>query len=187
MNIKQVIKPAGLCAILATLNHCVPQKTEDLALQVIPDSPPKNVIYILSDDHRYDFMGFTGKVPWLKTPNLDRLAAEGAYFPNAYVTTALCSPSRASILTGLYSHSHMVVDNAARDPGNLTFFPEYLQAAGYQTSFFGKWHMGNHSDEPQPGFDHWESFRGQGVYYGPTLNINGERIDYDEQTYITDL
>ena len=78
MNIKQVIKPAGLCAILATLEHCVPQNTEDLALQVIPDSPPKNVIYILSDDHRYDFMGFTGKVPWLKTPNLDRLAADGA-------------------------------------------------------------------------------------------------------------
>ena len=84
------------------------------------------MIYILSDDHRYDFMGFTGKVPWLETPNLDRLAAEGAYFPNAYVTTALCSPSRASILTGLYSHSHTVVDNAAPDPGNLTFFPEYL-------------------------------------------------------------
>ena len=155
-------------------------------MQVIPDSPPKNVIYILSDDHRYDFMGFTGKVPWLKTPNLDRLAAEGAYFPNAYVTTALCSPSRASILTGLYSHSHMVVDNAAPDPGNLTFFPEYLQQAGYQTSFLasGTWAI---ILTTQPGFDHWESFRGQGVYYGPTLNINGERIDYDEQTYITDL
>ena len=86
-------------------------------------------------------MGFTGKVPWLETPNMDRLAAEGAYFPNAYVTTALCSPSRASILTGLYSHSHTVVDNAAPDPGNLTFFPEYLQQAGYQTSFLasGTW------------------------------------------------
>ena len=123
---------------------------------------PKNIIFILSDDHRYDFMGFTGKVPWLQTPNMDRLAAEGAYFPNTFVTTALCSPSRASILTGLYSHTHTVVDNAAPDPGNLIFFPEYLQASGYQTSYFGKWHMGNHSDDPQPGFDHWESFRGQG-------------------------
>ena len=74
MTIKPVIKSSGLCAILATLNYCVPQKSEELALQVISDSHPKNVIYILSDDHRYDFMGFTGKVPWLKTPNLDRLA-----------------------------------------------------------------------------------------------------------------
>ncbi|MBT6058581.1 MAG: sulfatase, partial [Gammaproteobacteria bacterium] len=86
-----------------------------------------------------------------------------------------------------YSHTHTVIDNAAPDPGNLTFFPEYLQTAGYQTSYFGKWHMGNHSDEPQPGFDHWESFRGQGVYYGPTLNINGERTTYDESTYISDV
>ncbi|HAO89462.1 MAG TPA: acetylglucosamine-6-sulfatase [Gammaproteobacteria bacterium] len=181
------LKPAGFCALLATLAYCSDQQEAEFALAPIAGSTPKNVIYILSDDHRFDFMGFTGKVPWLETPNLDRLAAEGAYFPNAYVTTALCSPSRASILTGLYSHTHTVVDNAAPDPGNLTFFPQYLQAAGYQTSFFGKWHMGNHSDEPQPGFDHWESFRGQGVYYGPTLNINGERVEYDEQAYITDL
>lgn len=158
-----------------------------LELPIIAGPGPKNVVFILSDDHRFDFMGFTGKVPWLETPNLDRLAREGAYFPNAYVTTALCSPSRASILTGLYSHTHTVVDNVAPDPGNLIYFPQYLQSAGYQTSFFGKWHMGNHGDDPQPGFDHWESFPGQGVYYGPTLNINGERVAYDESTYITDL
>ena len=58
---------------------------------------PRNVVFILSDDHRYDYMGFVGKVPWLKTPNLDRMAAEGAYIKNAFVTTSLCSPSRASI------------------------------------------------------------------------------------------
>lgn len=148
---------------------------------------PRNIVFILSDDHRYDFLGFTGKVPWLQTPNLDRLAREGAYFPNAFVTTSLCSPSRATILTGLYSHSHTVVDNAAPDPGNLIYFPQYLQAAGYQTGFFGKWHMGSHTDQPQPGFSHWESFPGQGVYYGPTLNINGERIAYADDVYITDL
>lgn len=173
--------------VCSSLIACSQPEENHLSLAAISGTTPKNVVFILSDDHRYDFMGFTGKVPWLETPNLDRLAAEGAYFPNAYVTTALCSPSRASILTGLYSHTHTVVDNAAPDPGNLTFFPQYMQTAGYQTGFFGKWHMGNHSDEPQPGFDHWESFRGQGVYYGPTLNINGERIEYDEQTYITDL
>ena len=172
--------------LLLTLASCT-NTNRPLKLDTNSGATPKNIIFILTDDHRYDFMGFTGKVPWLETPNLDRLAQEGAYFPNTYVTTSLCSPSRASILTGLYSHSHRVVDNAAPDPGDLTFFPEYLQNAGYQTGFFGKWHMGNHTDEPQPGFDHWESFRGQGVYYGPTLNINGKKISYDDETYITDL
>ncbi len=147
----------------------------------------RNVIFILTDDHRYDYMGFTNKVPWLKTPNLDRLAAEGVYFPNAFVTTSLCSPSRASILTGLYSHQHTIVDNHAPDPGNLTYFPQYLQQAGYQTSFFGKWHMGDANDDPRPGFDHWESFKGQGVYYNPELNINGKHQKYQDSTYITDL
>ncbi len=148
---------------------------------------PRNVIFILSDDHRYDFMGFTGKVPWLETPNMDKMAAKGAHFPNAFVTTSLCSPSRASILTGLFSHSHTVVDNHAPVPDNLVFFPEYLQEGGYETAFFGKWHMGSDTDEPRPGFDHWESFRGQGVYYDPTLNINGEHVSYGDSTYITDL
>jgi len=146
-----------------------------------------NVIFILSDDHRYDFMGFTGKVPWLKTPAMDKMANEGAHIQNAFVTTSLCSPSRASILTGLYSHKHTVVDNQAPVPENLIFFPQYLQAEGYETAFFGKWHMGHANDDPRPGFDHWESFRGQGNYYQPTLNINGERIEYDSTTYITDL
>ncbi|MEM9143922.1 MAG: sulfatase [Bacteroidota bacterium] len=148
---------------------------------------PRNVIFILTDDHRYDYMGFTGKVPWLETPNMDKLAEDGAYFANAFVTTSLCSPSRASILTGQFSHNHTIVDNNAPDPGNLTFFPQYLQKAGYQTGFFGKWHMGDHGDEPQPGFSHWESFPGQGVYYNPTLNINGKRVTYSDSTYITDL
>ena len=147
----------------------------------------ENVIFILTDDHRFDYMGFTGKVSWLRTPNMDRLAREGVYFPNAFVTTSLCSPSRASILTGMYSHQHTIVDNHAPDPGNLKFFPEYLQEAGYQTSFFGKWHMGDENDDPRPGFDHWESFKGQGVYYNPIINRNGEHIAYKDSTYITDL
>jgi hypothetical protein len=92
----------------------------------------KNVIFVLSDDHRYDFMGFTGKVPWLKTPAMDKMAAEGCHLENAFVTTSLCSPSRASILTGMYSHAHTVVDNQAPVPENLIFFPQYLQKAGYE-------------------------------------------------------
>ncbi|HLU89210.1 MAG TPA: sulfatase [Cyclobacteriaceae bacterium] len=145
-----------------------------------------NIVFILSDDHRYDFMGFTGKVPGLKTPHLDQLAREGAHMKNAFVSTSLCSPSRASILTGLYAHTHTIVDNSAPLPEGLTFFPQYLQELGYKTGFFGKWHMGNTDDMPQPGFDHWVSFRGQGTYYDPVLNINGKRIPQEKGTYTSD-
>ncbi len=160
---------------------------QKLELKRLENTKPRNVIFILSDDHRFDFMGFTGKVPWLQTPNMDRLAKEGVYFRNTYVTTALCSPSRASILTGLFSHTHTVVDNFAPDPPDLVFFPQYLQQVGYQTGFFGKWHMGGESDDPRPGFDHWESFKGQGDYYNPKLNINGKQVAYQDSTYISDL
>ncbi|MDH6305348.1 N-acetylglucosamine-6-sulfatase [Parabacteroides sp. PF5-5] len=148
---------------------------------------PLNVVFILSDDHRYDYMGFMQTVPWLETPHMDRMAREGAHIKNAFVTTSLSSPSRASILTGMYSHAHKVVDNTAPLPTGLTFFPEYLQKAGYQTAFFGKWHMGNDSGDPQPGFHHWEGFRGQGEYYNPRINTNGEWIQYQDSTYVTDL
>lgn len=146
-----------------------------------------NVIFILSDDHRYDFMGFTGKVPDLKTPGMDRIAKEGAHLQNAFVSTSLCSPSRASILTGQFTHHHNVIDNQSAVPDSARFFPEYLQEAGYQTAFFGKWHMGEHHANPRKGFDHWVSFRGQGVYYNPTLNVNGKEETYEDSTYITDL
>jgi arylsulfatase A-like enzyme len=148
---------------------------------------PMNIIYILSDDHRYDAMGFMNKVQGLKTPAMDKMAMEGMHVKNAFVSTALCSPSRASILTGQYPHTHTVVDNDAPLPPNLQFFPQYLQKKGYQTAFFGKWHMGNTDDMPQPGFDHWLSFRGQGVYYNPVFNINGKRVQQPEGSYITDL
>ena len=146
-----------------------------------------NIIFILADDHRYDAMGFMGKIQGLQTPGMDRMAAEGAHLKNAFVSTALCSPSRASILTGQYAHTHTVVDNEAPLPANLVFFPKHMQQQGYQTSYFGKWHMGNTGDQPQPGFDHWESFQGQGVYYGVVLNINGKRFPQAKETYTTDL
>lgn len=148
---------------------------------------PMNIIFILADDHRYDAMGFMNKIQGLQTPGMDRMAREGAHIKNAFVSTALCSPSRASILTGQYAHTHTVVDNDAPLPANLTFFPQYLQQKGYQTAFLGKWHMGNTDDKPQPGFNYWLSFQGQGVYYNPTFNINGKRIKQPEGSYITDL
>ena len=147
---------------------------------------PMNIIFILADDHRYDFMGFTNAVPGLQTPGMDRMAKEGAHLKNAFVTTALCSPSRASILTGQYAHTHTVVDNSAPLPNNLSFFPQYLQKKGYKTAFMGKWHMGNTGDKPQPGFDEWVSFEGQGNYYGNTLNVNGKHEKLSSDNYISD-
>ena len=149
-------------------------------------SKPMNIIFILADDHRYDAMGFMNKIKGLQTPAMDKMAKEGAHLKNAFVSTALCSPSRASILTGQYAHTHTVVDNDAPLPANLVFFPQYLQKNGYQTSFFGKWHMGNTDDKPQPGFDYWLSFLGQGVYYNPVFNINGQNVPQPEGSYITD-
>ncbi len=146
----------------------------------------RNVIFILSDDHRYDAMGFLKAQPWLETPQMDRMAREGAYFKNAFVTTALCSPSRASVLTGVYAHKHKIVDNNTPIPAGTTFFPAHLQKAGYKTGFFGKWHMGAEGDEPKPGFDQWVSFRGQGTYLpNPNgLSVNGKKVP--QKGYITD-
>jgi arylsulfatase A-like enzyme len=146
-----------------------------------------NIIFILADDHRYDAMGFMNRIKGLQTPGMDRMAREGAHVKNAFVSTALCSPSRASILTGQYAHTHTVVDNEASLPSNLVFFPSYMQKSGYQTAFMGKWHMGNTDDQPQPGFDYWLSFQGQGVYNNPVFNINGKRIKQPEGSYVTDL
>jgi N-acetylglucosamine-6-sulfatase len=165
--------------MLATLAAAaVPARTQS--------SKPRNVIFILSDDHRYDALGFMKAQPWLQTPQLDRLAQEGVHFKNAFVTTALCSPSRASILTGVYAHRHRIVDNNTAIPDGTVFFPSYLQKAGYKTGFFGKWHMGAETDEPKPGFDQWVSFRGQGTYLPNAngLNVNGKKVP--QKGYITD-
>jgi len=146
----------------------------------------RNIVFVLSDDHRYDFMGFMPTGPqFLETPNMDRMARQGAHVANAFVSTSLCSPSRASILTGQYMHHHRVVDNQRPEPQGTVFFPQHLQNAGYQTAFVGKWHMGHDHDRPRPGFDHWVSFKGQGAYSDPTLNINRRRRTFPG--YTTDV
>lgn len=156
-----------------------------------------NIVFILCDDHRYDAMSCMGH-PFLETPHLDAMVQNGVQFTHAFVTNSLCSPSRASILTGLYPHNHGVGDNYNPVDPSLRFFPEDLQTAGYETAFIGKWHMGD-VDDPQRGFDHWVAFRGQGTYYadghGTTrvvpqttydgFNVNGERR-VAQKGYITD-
>ena len=146
-----------LFAVVMTVSPASPAPAADVDLEKIEGAKPLNVVFILSDDHRYDVMSFLGH-PWVETP---AMARDGVYFKYAMVTTSLCSPSRASILTGRYMHNHGVVDNNVLTPPGTVFFPQYFQAAGYQTAYFGKWHMGGSSDAPRPGFDKWVSFRGQ--------------------------
>lgn len=144
----------------------------------------RNIVFILIDDMRHDSMSNAGH-PFLKTPALDALAAGGVKFRNSFVTTSLCSPSRATILTGLYAHRHQILDNSTRLDPALPIFPALLRRAGYRTAFVGKWHMGGSSAEPRPGFDHWASFRGQGKYFVNQFNIDGERRKVEG--YVTDV
>lgn len=149
-------------------------------------APPRpNIVFILMDDLRWDELGCTGH-PFVRTPNIDRIAREGARFKNAYATTPLCSPSRASILTGRYAHAHGVRDNTNNDAlsHRLTTFLLLLHRAGYETAFFGKWHMGT-DDSPRPGIDHWLSFKGQGEYIDPEMNVNGKVEKF--RGYATDI
>ena len=105
----------------------------------------RNIILIVSDDHRYDFLGFRDDAPEFlgDAPFRTGWPNREPILRNAFVTTSLCSPSRASILTGQYMHNHRVVDNQRPVPAGTRFFPEALQRSGYETGFVGKWHMGH--------------------------------------------
>jgi len=151
---------------------------------VLGQGKKRNMIFIFIDDLRYDVMSCLDH-PVVQTPNFDRMANGGILFKNAFVTTSLCSPSRASVLTGQYAHTHGVMDNSTLIRKGTPTFPLMLQRAGYTTGFVGKWHMGGSTDEPRPGFDRWVSFRGQGVYFNPTFNIDGEKVQ--REGYTTDL
>lgn len=139
----------------------------------LPKERP-NVLVILTDDQRWDALSCAGH-PHLQTPHIDRLAAEGVHFLNAFCTTSLCSPSRASILSGLYAHTHGVLNNFTEYPVDLPSFPRQLQRVGYETAYIGKWHMGEDNDEKRPGFDYFVTHKGQGKYYDTEFNIEGTR------------
>jgi N-acetylglucosamine-6-sulfatase len=144
-----------------------------------------NFVVVLIDDLRFDEFGAGGH-PYMETPHVDRLAREGAIFERAFHTTPICSPNRASIMTGQYASRHGIIDNVARDAMSHRL-PNYhlaLQKLGYETAHIGKWHMGN-DGKPRPGYDRWISFDGHGRLSDPKLNVDGA---YEERKgYITDL
>ena len=149
-----------------------------------------NFLFVLVDDQPFDAVGFSGRYPFLETPNIDRLHKEGAHVENFFVTQSICSPSRASFLTGTYPHIHGVNQNNKHvDPKWDAFAPfsTHLQSAGYQTAHVGKIHMAHHrgKNHIRPGFDYWFSFIGQGKYFDPQVNENGK--EYQVKGYMTDI
>jgi N-acetylglucosamine-6-sulfatase len=144
-----------------------------------------NIIVVVVDDLRWDELGVAGH-PYLETPHIDGLARQGAWFTHAFHAVPLCSPNRASILTGQYPSRHGIIDNVARNRAShrLQTFPQALQRAGYETAFLGKWHMGN-DPTPRPGFDYWVAIPGQGRTIDPELYESG-RI-HTVPGYITDV
>ena len=154
------------------------------AVVATPSDRP-NIVVVLVDDLRFDEF-HAGGHPYLETPNMDRLAGEGALFVNAFHAVPLCSPNRATLLTGQYPSRHGIVDNTARDLAShhLETFNIPLQAAGYRTAFLGKWHMGN-DPTPRPGWDYWVAMPGQGHATDPELFEDGAL--HKVPGYTTDL
>jgi len=163
-----------LCAMLANTGFTQPQR---VSTQKVPQRP--NIIFIMTDDHAaHAISAYGSKIN--RTPNIDRLARDGMRFTNCFVTNSICTPSRAAILTGKYSHMNGVpVFN--RFDGSQPHLAKYLQAAGYQTAIVGKWHLGS---DPT-GFDHWNILPGQGAYHDPILIEMGQRKKHTG--YATDI
>lgn len=160
---------------LATLSGC--QQHDEKAQR-------PNIIFIMTDDHAFQAISAYGDrlKDIAPTPNIDRVAQQGMIFSRCLVTNSICGPSRATILTGKYSHINGFVSNEANDfDGSQQTFPKLLQQTGYTTAVIGKWHLGS-----QPtGFDHWDILPGQGSYYNPDfLNPSGQ---YRETGYVTDI
>jgi arylsulfatase A-like enzyme len=138
-----------------------------------------NFIFIIADDHRWDAMGVVqreqgevARFPWIETPSMDRLAADGARFRNAFVVHSICSPGRAAFLTGQYNHVNGITNNNRPFPETAITHATLLGDAGYSTAYFGKWHMGDQRGQ-RPGFQHSASFIGQGIYQNCPFEING--------------
>lgn len=142
-------------------------------------APRPNFLFVYTDDQRWDALGVVqreqgdrARFPWLQTPHMDRLAAEGLRFRNAFVTLSLCAPSRAAFLTGRYNHVNGIANNHTDFPTQSQTYATVLRQAGYVTGYVGKWHMGSQSGQ-RPGFDFSASFVGQGKYFDCPIEVNG--------------
>jgi arylsulfatase A-like enzyme len=160
--------------ILATINTCFAQVVKGNG-----DKP--NIIFIISDDHAYQAISAYGS-KIAKTPNIDRLAKEGAIFQNSFVTNSLCGPSRATLLTGKYSHLNGYKANEERFNVNQTLFSTLLQQNQYQTAWIGKWHLGT----LPKGFDYFNILTQQGHYFDPVF-VNTANDTLDHKGYVTDV
>lgn len=146
-----------------------------------PSSPSRpNIVLIMTDDHAAQAIGCYGS-RLNRTPNIDRMAKEGVRFDRCFCTNGICAPSRATILTGKYSHLHGVRDNVQAFDGSQETFPKILHAAGYETALLGKWHL---QSDPT-GFDYWNILPGQGDYYNPDMIEMGTAVR--RHGYVTDI
>ena len=143
-----------------------------------------NILFIMSDDHAsHAISAYGSRIN--QTPNIDRIAKEGIRFNNCFCTNSICTPSRATILTGTYNHVNNVTTLSSKLDGRLTTFPKLLQAEGYQTAIVGKWHLGHGGHADPTGFDYWNVLPGQGLYHDPEMIDMGEKKVYPG--YVTDI
>jgi arylsulfatase A-like enzyme len=176
-NRRRFLQTAGLGAAALITSGCASLFG---AKRLLPSGRKPNILFIMGDDHASHAMSCYGsKIN--KTPNMDRIAREGALFQNCFCTNSICAPSRAVILTGRYSHINGVTDNGQKFDGSQETFPKLLRAAGYQTALIGKWHL---QSDPT-GFDHWCILPGQGAYNDPVLIEMGTRKKHPG--YATDI
>jgi len=170
--------------LMAVWLACLCWPVQALA-EALVEKPP-NILFILSDDHRWDFLSCLGH-PFVETPRLDRLAEQGILFSNAFVTTSLCTPSRASFITGQYAHTHGVQNNLTTWRNENVTFLELLKKVGYDTAFIGKWHMPGRLPELR-GVDRFITFTiqaGQGRYWKCPLIVDGRDVP-SRKPYITE-
>lgn len=166
-----------LCLSISIFSACTSVFTPStLAAQ----SQRPNIIFIMTDDHANRAVSCYDN-SLIRTPNIDRIAREGVKFENSFVTNSICTPVRAILLTGKYSHLNGVRDNADSFDGSQTTFPKLLQQAGYQTAIIGKWHL----KSAPTGFDHWNILIDQGEYYNPRMASGGDTVIV--KGYTTDL
>ncbi|WP_306261202.1 sulfatase [Pararhizobium sp. IMCC21322] len=143
-----------------------------------------NILFIMSDDHAANAISCYGS-GLNHTPNLDRIATQGMRLDHCYVTNSICTPSRASILTGTYNHVNGVTTLETPINTNAPNVAKHLQAGGYQTAIVGKWHLGEGAAHQPSGFDFWSVLPGQGEYFDPYMIEMGEEVELDG--YATDL